>query len=170
MIRTLLSTAAIVTMAAGSAGAQEAGLKADLLRDWASQKGRIVALAEAMPADKYEFKATPEQRSFGEQIGHLAQAHVSMFKRLDASGSVAAPSAPEGHDRESVVAFVAAAYDYGQKVLGTLSEEALTKATEAGRPVAARTVWAAMNNASNHYGQCVVYLRLNGIVPPASRR
>jgi uncharacterized damage-inducible protein DinB len=42
-------------------------------------------------------------------------------------------------------------------------------ATSGGRSKA-RGVWAAMNNAMNHYGQCVVYLRLNGIVPPASRR
>lgn len=171
MWRTFMLLTVLVS-AAGAAHpeAQEGGLKAALLRDWTAQKARLVALAEAMPAEKYEFKATPEQRTFGEQMGHLAEAHVSMFKRLDTAGKVPAPDTPKGHGREEIVAFVGAAYDYGQKVLESLSEEALLKSAEADRPVAARTVWAAMNNAANHYGQCVVYLRLNGIVPPASRR
>ena len=62
-----------------TAWAQEGGLRADLVKDWAAQKERLVALAQAMPAEKYEFKATPEQRSFGEQMHHLGQANLNLF-------------------------------------------------------------------------------------------
>lgn len=141
-------------------------VSADLAKDWADQKARMVALAEAMPADKYEFKATPEQRTYGEQLLHLAQGHVRFLKAVDPAGKVPAPSLGEAHDRDSVIKAVSAAYDYGQKVIeggGDLAEKG-------GERTRARAVWAAMLNAMNHYGQCVVYLRLNGIVPPASRR
>lgn len=141
-------------------------IAADLASDWAAQKTRMVALAEAMPADKYDFKATPEQRTFGEQLLHLAQAHLRVLKPLDPAGKVPPPAIGEAHDRDSVVKAVGATYDYGQKVIeaaGPLTEKA-------GERSRARAVWAAMLNAMNHYGQCVVYLRLNGIVPPASRR
>lgn len=138
---------------------------ADLAQDWADQKTRLVALAEAMPADKYDFKATPPQRSFGEQLEHLAVAHVRMLKALDPEGRVPAPTAPAGHGREAVVKALTEAYDYGQKVI-----ESSPMTERAGERSRARVVWAAMNNAMNHYGQCVVYLRLNDIVPPASRR
>ena len=151
-------------VAPGLAAAQT--VDADISRDWADQKTRMVALAEAMPAEKYDFKATPEQRTFGEQLVHLAQAHVRMLKALDPSGKVPAPAIGSAHDRDSVVKAVTAAYDYGQKAIE--SAGALTE--KAGERSRARTVWAAMLNAMNHYGQCVVYLRLNGIVPPASRR
>jgi len=149
---------------------QSGGLKADLVRDWNAQKARLVAVAEAMPADKYEFKPTPAQRTFGEQLHHLAQANVTMFKRLDPAGKVPAPEVPSGHDRDTVVQFVGASYDYAAKVLESLSDSDLTAPTGPNNATPARTVWAAMSNAANHYGQCVVYLRLNGIVPPASRR
>jgi hypothetical protein len=141
---------------------------ADLERDWTAQKARIVALAEAMPAEKYDFRATPPQRTYGEQLHHLADSHVRMFKALDPAGKVAAPAMPATHGRDEVVKAVAAAYDYGLAVIKSVPS--LTEPTKPGQPTAARTVWAAMNNAQNHYGQCVVYLRLNDIVPPASRR
>jgi hypothetical protein len=138
----------------------------DLQKDWADQKARMTALADAMPEDKYGFKATEAQRTFGEQLHHLAEAHVRMFKTIDASGKVPAPDVAAAKTKAEIVKALGAAYDYGQAVLaaqGPLSESAGTRSK-------ARVVWAAMNNAMNHYGQCVVYLRLNGIVPPASRR
>ena len=152
-----------------TAWAQEGGLRADLVKDWAAQKERLVALAQAMPAEKYEFKATPEQRSFGEQMHHLGQANLNLFKRLDPQGKVPAPAAPTGHGRDEVVKFLGESYDYAAAVLAAVPDAALTAPGTQGR-TPARTVWAAMSNAANHYGQCVVYLRLNGIVPPASRR
>lgn len=156
---------------AGRTDARQAGgLKADLLRDWNAQKARMTAVAEAMPADKYEFKATPPQRTFGEQLHHLGQANVNLFKRLDPEGRVPAPAVPPGHDRDTVVRFLGESYDYAAKVLEGLSDAALTTPSGQNNTTPARTVWAAMSNAANHYGQCVVYLRLNDIVPPASRR
>ena len=166
----VLAMAVVAGMAAG-AGAQSStsGLAADLEKDWSAQKARMVALAEAMPADKYEFKATPPQRSYAEQLLHLAEAHVGMFKRLDAAGKITPPTLGKDHGREAVVKAVTDSYDYGLAVIKADPARDWTAATPAGN-TAARTVWSAMNLASNHYGQLVVYLRLNGIVPPASRR
>ncbi|HXH05282.1 MAG TPA: DinB family protein [Vicinamibacterales bacterium] len=139
---------------------------ADLARDWADQKQRMVALAEAMPAERYDFKATPPQRTFAEQLVHLAEAHLRMLRALDPGGRVPVPAVGHPRSRQEVVAALAAAYDYGQQVIAL----AAPVSERAGERTRARVVWAAMNNAMNHYGQCVVYLRLNGIVPPASRQ
>jgi uncharacterized damage-inducible protein DinB len=171
-IRTLaiVSSALLAVLAAAAAlDAQgTSSLAADLARDWSAQKARIIALAEAMPADKWDYKATDPQRTYGEQLHHLAVAHVNMLKALDPDGRVPAPQMPATHGRDEVIRALGAAYDYGSAVItATPSVEAAVKPEG---PTAARTIWAAMNNAMNHYGQCVVYLRLNGIVPPASRR
>jgi uncharacterized damage-inducible protein DinB len=152
--------------AAAAAGSPAEQLAADLARDWASQKTRMVDLAEAMPPEKYTFKATEAQRTYGEQLAHLAEAHVAMFKGVDASGGVTAPVISKDHTKPEVVKSIAAAYDYGTAVLKANGGQLLDRVKDLPR---ARTVWQAMGNAQNHYGQLVVYLRLNGIVPPASR-
>jgi uncharacterized damage-inducible protein DinB len=173
MLTTLLTPvmlAALVMAQAGQqppAGASTDPLQADLIRDWDAQKARMLALAEAMPEEKYEFKATPPQRTFAEQLLHLAEAHVSMLKALDTAGGVQAPALSKSHAKKDVVQSLAAAYDYGAAVIKAFDGPAHQVS---GRATRARTVWAAMGNANNHYGQCVVYLRLNDIVPPASRR
>jgi uncharacterized damage-inducible protein DinB len=171
-IRTFaIVSSALLAVVASAATLEAQGtspLAADLARDWSAQKARIVALAEAMPAGKWDYKATEPQRTFGEQLHHLAVAHVNMLKALDPDGRVPVPKMPVTHEREEVIRALEAAYAYGAAVIDAIpsAEAAVTP----GSPTAARIVWAAMNNAMNHYGQCVVYLRLNGIVPPASLR
>jgi hypothetical protein len=153
--------------AQAASGSPADRLAADLKDDWASQKKRLMELADAMPAEKYTFKATEAQRTFGEQLVHLAEAHVKMLQGLDASGGVSVPTLSHEPTKPEVLKSLGAAYDYGTAVLdaagGTLLEAN-------GDSTRARAVWRAMSNAQNHYGQCVVYLRLNDIVPPASRR
>jgi uncharacterized damage-inducible protein DinB len=168
-VRAASALAAVAVLLAGARGSTQGAadpVAADLLKDWTEQKSRMVALAEAMPTEKYAFKATPAQRSFGEQLHHLAEAHVRMLKTLDPAGKVPAPDVASAKTKEEVVKALASAYDYGQAVLAAQG----SVAEAAGGRSKARVVWAAMNNAMNHYGQCVVYLRLNDIVPPASRR
>jgi uncharacterized damage-inducible protein DinB len=172
MVRVLATMMVAVVMTAAGVTAQTSaeGLAGDLERDWSAQKQRMVDLAEAMPAEKYAFKATPAQRSFAEQLLHLAEAHVAMLKRLDPGAKIPAPTPSKDHARDAVVRSLSDAYDYGLAVITSDRDRNWSAPAAAGQPSPARTVWAAMNNASNHYGQCVVYLRLNDIVPPASRR
>jgi uncharacterized damage-inducible protein DinB len=176
-MRTIVLTLIVTTLALAPAGAQQTSptppaagadaLAADIGKDWEAQKARMLAVAEAMPADKYTFKTTPEQRTFGNQLLHLAQAHVRMLKPLDPAGKVPEPTMPTSETREDVIKSLTAAYDYGTAVLkavdGPLHQTI-------GANTRARAFYNAMNNAMNHYGQCVVYLRVNGIVPPASRK
>ena len=60
----------------------QATIHGDLSKDWAGQKTLLVTLANAMPEDKYGFKATPAQRTFGEHVLHIAQINVMLTKAL----------------------------------------------------------------------------------------
>src|SRR6187399_526651 len=71
----------LVTAAASHAFAQ-ATIHGDLTKDWAGQKALLAGLANAMPEDKYGFKPTPAQRSFGEHVLHIAQINVMLTKAL----------------------------------------------------------------------------------------
>ena len=85
VIRCSLVATTLVVLAASSAFAQ-AGVKDEVLKDWTGIKDTMVKIAAAMPKDKSGFKATPTQRSYGEQALHIAGANVSL------GGKAAAPT------------------------------------------------------------------------------
>ena len=78
----LIALAAALTTARPPA--QTASLKGDFVKEWAGQKDTLAKIANAMPEDKYGFKATPAQRSFGEHVLHIAQINVMVLQTLGA--------------------------------------------------------------------------------------
>ena len=62
--------------------AQAASIQMNLLADWTTQKDTLMKIAAAMPEDRFGYKPTPPQRSYGEQILHIADANVNQMKRL----------------------------------------------------------------------------------------
>ena len=62
--------------------AQAASIQMNLLADWTTQKDTLMKIAAAMPVDRFGYKPTPPQRSYGEQILHIAEANVNQMKRL----------------------------------------------------------------------------------------
>src|SRR4051812_2788536 len=81
-MRTLLIIIAWLTVAASSASAQTALLKDGALKDWNSQRDMLMKIASAMPADKFGYRSTPPQRTWAEQILHIAEANVNQMGRL----------------------------------------------------------------------------------------
>ena len=79
---TRLALLAVVVVAGVSPAFAQATIHGDLTKDWAGQKALLVGLANAMPEDKYGFKPTPAQRSFGEHVLHIAQINVMLIKAL----------------------------------------------------------------------------------------
>jgi hypothetical protein len=63
---------------------QTASLAQDLLRDWKAQRETMRKIADAMPAEKFGFRATPPERTYGEQVLHVAGANVMLLKYLGA--------------------------------------------------------------------------------------
>jgi len=157
--------------AAAPAPAQGAILS-DLLKDWQEQKDSLMKLADAMPEDKFSFKSTPAQRSYGEHIMHAALVNVDLLKLI--GGQAAAPTftAESVKTKADILAALAASYDYGTALLQEQTEGTIGQTQDAswlGQSTRARMFWTLLSHSMDVYGQMVVYLRLNGIVPPASR-
>jgi uncharacterized damage-inducible protein DinB len=139
----------------------------------------FISLADAMPAEKYGYKPADgqfkEARTFGEQVKHVACANFAFFNEIEKKEPTAdcATGGPSpAATKAELMAYLRESFAYAQKVLRQMtSANALEPAggpyggasTRLG--LATLAVW----HASDHYGQLVVYLRLNGIVPPASR-
>ena len=175
MVKHLLFIVTVVATLAvpRGAAAQNASVKDELLRDWRDMKATMHALADAMPADKYGYRSTPLQRDFGQQVVHVATANVMNLRFLQAKAT------PPMIDRNATAKAVAIkamddSFDYGTAAIEEQSEESLRQivGTNAflGPSSRARVIWFLLGHSWDIYGQMVVYLRLNGGVPPASQR
>lgn len=138
---------------------------------WSETIGNIIKSAEQMPEGKYSFKPTPEVRSFGQLIGHVAGAQYSYC-----SAALGDKPASEGDiektktSKADLVAAIKASTEYCKKAY-TQSDAAAQGMTKVFGEDATR-LYALIGNASHdaeHYGNIVTYLRINGMVPPSSQ-
>jgi hypothetical protein len=149
-------------------------LAGDVQADWAIQKEWLVNAADAMPDDKFGYKPTPAQRSYGEQIMHVVQANQFLAGLLGGKTSVPAVNMKAATKAEVMTA-LRQSTDYWDVVLKEFTDTQLNERVAAGGfmgPSASRLrlIYGSIQHTLDIYGQMVVYLRLNGIVPPASRR
>jgi uncharacterized damage-inducible protein DinB len=137
------------------------------LKHWLVERDYTLAVAEAMPAEHYDFKPNPVQRSFGEQFTHLASANFAYFS---AFGLEKMPGRIQGSDRENTRKVLNASWDYTTAVLRKLTEKDMLRADLGPPRFAAHTgtdlCLRAYTHTAHHRGQAIVYLRVKGIAPP----
>jgi hypothetical protein len=170
-----------VALLAASAIAQDAKIKpADrpskvLLDSWNDVGRKLIAMAEDFPEDKYDFKPTPAQRSFAEQLLHAAGAnyYVTYPVRGDKTKVDENPSRSIYKTKADVVAYVKKSFADGAAALQAKGDKGLNDLIV--DPFAHQQVrindWAYgfIEHDGEHYGQLVVYYRVAGLVPPESR-
>ncbi|MBZ5530087.1 MAG: DinB family protein [Acidobacteriia bacterium] len=144
---------------------------------------QFVDAAEAMPADKFD--SSPENfnlpgsefqgvRTFGQQVKHVAADNFAIWAPLTGKPEPAGLNAPKGpvamKSRDEVLKFLKDSLAYShQAVRGLTAENALGLVEFRGSKVTRISlVVLALTHISDHYGQMAEYLRMNGIVPPAS--
>jgi len=145
-----------------------------VLEGWNDIGRKLIAMAEDFPEDKYDFKATPAQRSFAENLLHTSNANY-FFTNL-ALGQK--PPAEEDPKREQyktkadVVAFVKKAFADGADAIKAKGDKGMSQLVV--DPFAHQQVrisdlaYGFIEHNGEHYGQLVVYYRLSGLVPPES--
>jgi uncharacterized damage-inducible protein DinB len=176
-----LVAALLTSPAQGQDAKKEAAVKPPdspaqaLLNAWNDIGRKLIAMAEDFPEEKYDFKPTPAQRSFAEQLLHAANANY-FFTNL-AMGQK--PPAEEDPKRDhyktkaDVVAFVRKAFADGTAAIKTKGDKGMSDLVV--DPFANQQVrlsdfaYGFVEHSGEHYGQLVVYYRLSGLVPPESR-
>jgi len=138
---------------------------------WDSTRALVLGLADSVPEDKYDFKPTPAVRSMRELLIHLIGENYAYFSRVSGDNPGSNARFDTLKSRAEIMKALRESYDYGAKVWAGLTEE---KALEMvpGRGGQQVQRWSAIlgviQDNMNHYGNLVVYARLNGIVPPRS--
>ena len=133
----------------------------------------FIAAAQEMPADKYGFKPTPAQMSFGDAIGHMSAGNDALCSSI---GGVTPPkrtAIAAGAQKEKLVARLRETFQFCESALAKVNDSRLGEKVpyfgdqELSR---AQVMVAAAEEWAGHYSQLAVYLRLNGLVPPTAKR
>ncbi len=141
----------------------------------------LVGLARAMPDDRFDFHPTDGAfagvRSFGEQIRHVAtmlyMTAAIVLQQMSPHGPGANDNGPATiRTKEQVLEYLAGAIAYSRKAIASLDERNQFDPlrTYFGSQPRVEVAAGLIYHSYNHYGQMVVYARMNGVVPPASRR
>jgi uncharacterized damage-inducible protein DinB len=158
----------------GAQGPAITTLSGDVLNDLDRTREQVINLVDAMPDDKFGFKPTPEQQSFGERAMHIVQ--VDGFLLATLGGKTPAPSINlKATSKPDILTALRQSYDWQQALMKEFSDQQLVEritppgflGTSASR---VRVFYYSLQHTQDIYGQLVVYLRLNGVTPPASRR
>jgi uncharacterized damage-inducible protein DinB len=145
----------------------------ELVASWQRATTDLIDVAEAMPEEKYAYKATPEISTFREQLVHVAGTTQRFIDTAKGTKSEAGHSHPTMTKAE-VITLLKQTFQTGQEMLGSLTDAQLLEQVKfpfGNRMVTRFTFWQGpLYQVRNHHGQLVVYLRLNGIVPPTTAR
>ena len=171
----LLCCGVISAMAVSSLWAQTPAprLAQELVATWERTASNMIDVAEVMPEEKYDFKPTPEVRTFREQLVHVAGT-VQRF--IDtANGTKSEPgAAQENMTKTEIVQLLTQRYQAGKALIGALSDAQMVEPVKfpfGDQMVSRYGFWMGpLQDGADHYGQLVIYLRLNGIVPPETAR
>jgi uncharacterized damage-inducible protein DinB len=148
---------------------------AQLLETWNYVGKKIIAMAEDFPEDKYDYKPTPAQRSFAEQLLHAANSNY-FFVNPALGKPIPAEEDPKRGDFKSkadIVAFVKKAYADGADVIQKKGDagmsDLLVDPFENQQMRVIDMAYGLIEHSGEHYGQLAVYYRVAGMVPPESR-
>lgn len=146
-----------------------------VLESWNEIGRKLIATAEDFPAEKYDFKPTPAQRSFAEQLLHVAGANYFFTNPVEGKQPPAAedPKRDQYKTKADVVAFVKKSFEDGAaaiKAKGDKGMADLVTEPESHRQVSVSDLaYGLIEHSGEHYGQLAVYYRVAGMVPPESR-
>jgi hypothetical protein len=156
-------------LAAFSATAGAQGAVADAKAQWLGMHNYILQSAKDVPEDKYNWKPTPEVRSFGELFAHVAGAE-SMFCAIALGVAPPAEDAVKATSKASLISALEKSKLDCDKAYAMADAAAMAKVDVFGEQHT--KVYALIMNATHdgeHYGNLVTYMRLNKMVPPSSR-
>ena len=178
-IRSLVPVLLLAVVVSSSVAAQAApalpasGFRAEFAGNFNFVGGKIVALAEAIPQDKYTWRPAPGVRSISEVLLHVAQAQYLFGGNLGLRGPAGMDTAWEHSttDKTRIIAALKAAFAAFNGGVAALPDSDADKAVMLfGQSFTMRSLLLAeTDHNAEHFGQLIAYARMNGVVPPWSR-
>jgi DinB superfamily len=156
---------------------------AETLATWNDVGNKLVAMAQDFPEDKYDFKVEKDQRTFAQNLLHVAGVDYVLMRTISGSNigpdlgrdvkDIENPSRAVYKTKADVVNLIQRAVADGANLIRQQGEGGLDKITQfpwGNKLVHNSYTWGrAIEHSGEHFGQLVVYYRANNLVPPESR-
>ena len=144
-----------------------------VLENWNDIGRKLIAMAEDFPEDKYDFKPVPAQRSFAEQLLHVAGSNDLFTAVAKGEKPVDDESRANYKTKAAVVAYLKKSFADGAAVIKAKGDAGIAKTVVSAEShetlQLSDLAYGLIEHSGEHYGQLVVYYRVAGMVPPESR-
>jgi uncharacterized damage-inducible protein DinB len=144
------------------------------LRDFLpGREKNTVAAVEAMPADKFSYKPTPDQMSFGHLVGHMVGSNYMFCSKAAGVEAPKTTEVKETDSKDTLVTALKSSFAFCSEALGKMDDAKLGETTEGFGGKQVTRGWFALVLASSwadHYAETAMYLRLNGVTPPTAKK
>jgi uncharacterized damage-inducible protein DinB len=148
----------------------------EVLEQWNEIGRKLIAIAEDLPEDKYDYKPNPDSRTFRAVLLHVS---ASMYYFTDPAQNKKPryaddpkPADLKINNKADLVAYVKQCVKDGADVIKAKGDKGMNEAVNAGGPRLNRVgdlAYGLIEHSGEHYGNLVVYYRNNALVPPESR-
>jgi uncharacterized damage-inducible protein DinB len=149
-------------------------IKAQYIKDWQRAKAYTQEYLDAMPKDKYSFRAQDSVRTFAQQMLHMAQGTIGL---MSAGTGKQVPAivnrrnleqTPSACSADSVMFFVNLSYDFAIEAVTEFDMNKYAERVKRGNFNESRLAWMmkSFEHQTHHRGQTTIYIRLLGIKPP----
>jgi uncharacterized damage-inducible protein DinB len=134
--------------------------------------GVVIAAAEKMPEENYSFKPTPDVRSFGQLVGHLADSQYFFCSSVAGESKPGSEAEKTKTSKADLVAALKEAVAYCSKTYAGMTDAKGSEMMKMMNHDFAKLTVLSANTAHDyeHYGNMATYMRLKGIVPPTSEK
>ena len=132
-----------------------------------------VAAVEAKAADKFNYKPSADQRTFGQLVVHMAETNYLLCSKAAAVSAPKVEDVKDSDSKDKLVAALKASFDFCSDALAKTDDSKLAETTEGFGGKQVTRAWISLVLAgtwADHYAEAAMYLRLNGVLPPTAKK
>jgi hypothetical protein len=142
-------------------------------RSYAAQKDNLLKTAEIMPGDLYQYKPTPDVRTFARVVNHVTEAQVRGCGAVNGTPPAERMKTPaDTADKATIVAGLKTSFAECDKAYGSTTDANFTELLSVGpaKRTRAGVLWGNVSHDNEQYAGLSMYLRLKGLAPPTSEK
>lgn len=161
-----------ITAACAAQAPAPSGPAAEVQASYNRLKPNVIEAAEKMPDAGYQFRPTPDIRTYARIVNHITEAQQHTCSALNGTAFDPKTVPSDTADKATIVAALKASFDNCDKAYGALTDANIAEAVDAGRSKRSRIgmAWGNVSHDNEQYAELSTYLRLKGIVPPTAEK
>ena len=149
------------------------GPAGEVQRSYASQKGNILKAADKMPAEDYQFKPTPDIRTYARVVNHVTEAQLRTCGAVNRTAPNDLAKVPaDTADKAAIIDGLKASFAECDKAFAAVTDANLADMFDVFNAKRSRIgiLWGTVSHDNEQYATLSLYLRLKGLAPPTSEK